>query len=110
MLLRLLARSETEEGIVFRNAAGRPWTGNAVRCCMRRLRKHFTTKGETEKIVAYHVRHTMGTQFTAAGVRDRVLADLMGHSSTRTTARYQHLQVEHLWEAMEQFEKKNRRR
>lgn len=111
MLLRLRAREESPHGAVFRNSAGQPWTGNAVRCCMRRLRRRFVKPGEPagEKVVAYTLRHTMGTMFTAAHVRDRVLADLMGHASTRTTARYQHLQVEHLWEAFDQFQAKNKR-
>jgi site-specific recombinase XerD len=34
------------------------------------------------------------------GLRDRVLAELMGHSRTDTTERYQHLQDRHLHEAI----------
>lgn len=102
MLLRLRVRAQSLEGPVFLNSLGRPWTGNAVRCRMRRLRKrmHKTTDTVQENIVAYSIRHSLATVAAAAGVRDRILADIMGHTSTRTTARYQHLQVEHLRSAM----------
>jgi site-specific recombinase XerD len=35
-------------------------------------------------------------------VRDKVLAELMGHTNTRTTQRYQHLQAKHLADAIRQ--------
>jgi len=72
---------------------------------MRRLRKHFVKESDTEKVVAYTVRHSTATIAAAAGVRDRMLADIMGHASTRTTARYQHLQVSHLRDAFELIER-----
>ena len=72
---------------------------------MRRLRKDLpNAAGCTESIVTYSVRHSLATIAAAAGIRDRVLADIMGHTDTRTTARYLHLQVEHLRRAMEILE------
>jgi site-specific recombinase XerD len=53
-----------------------------------------------EQVVAYTMRHTSATRASARGVRDRVLAELMGHTSTTTTQRYQHLQADHLAEAI----------
>ena len=55
-----------------------------------------------ENIVAYTLRHTAATRACTSGVPDRVLADLMGHTSTNTTRRYQHPQLEHLADAIKQ--------
>ncbi len=77
---------------VFTNRVGEAWTANAVRCAMRtgRARAGLNQPG-MERVVAYTMRHTAATDATANNVRDRTLADLMGHASTKTTARYQHL-------------------
>ena len=53
-----------------------------------------------ENIVAYTMRHTSATRATACGVRDKLLAELMGQTNTATTQRYQHLQAEHLADAI----------
>lgn len=106
-MLRLLARlAEAHEpdpdAFVFLNARGRPWTGNAVRCRMRRLREKvgLTADENGESVVTYTFRHTGGTRATVNGVPSKVLAELMGHTSTTTTERYQHPQVEHLHDAI----------
>lgn len=108
-MLRLLSRiarkrKPVPEGFVFLNRNAKPWTGNAVRCRMRVLRKKldFGPDENGELVVAYTVRHTSATRATANGVRDRVLAELMGHTNTRTTRRYQHLQAKHLHDAIRQ--------
>jgi integrase len=102
-LKRLLQRLQQliqpgPEDFVFLNSRGQPWSANAIRCYMRRLRARcgLVAGDGQEQVVAYTLRHTAATQATANGVRDRLLADLMGHTNTRTTARYQHLQAEHL--------------
>ncbi len=102
LLWRLSKGGQEMTGEVFRNAEGNPWTNNAVRLRMRWLRRKLKLQKDHrgENVVAYTFRHTMATEAAAAGVRDRVLAELMGHTTTRTTARYQHLQVEHLQAAM----------
>ena len=99
LLDRLARRSSTEPTEpVWRNRFGKPWTANAVRCRMRRLREKVGLGPDDngEQIVAYSLRHTGATAATGSGVSDRTLADLMGHTSTETTARYQHLQAQHL--------------
>jgi len=89
---------------VFLNRRGLPWTANAVRCRMRRLRKKLALVPDAngENVVAYTLRHTAATRACTSAVPDRVLADLMGHTSTSTTARYQHPQLNHLAEAIKQ--------
>lgn len=108
-MLRLLARlakrqPASPEDFIFLNCDGRPWSANAVRCRMRRLRAKLGLSPDEngENVVAYTMRHTSATRACSRGVRDRVLAELMGHSSTSTTQRYQHLQAEHLAQAIRQ--------
>jgi integrase len=75
---------------------------------MSRLRKRLGLSRDArgEQLVCYSVRHTGATRAAAAGVRDRILADIMGHTNTRTTARYQHLEVSHLTAAIESIRPK----
>lgn len=103
LLVRRLDRLDgPPAGKIFANTQGRPWTANAVRCAMRLLRRRqgIAVDHRGESLVAYTLRHTMATQATQRGVRDRLLADLLGHTSTRTTARYQHLDRKDLAEAV----------
>jgi integrase len=106
-MLRLLSRlarkrKPAPDEFVFVNRFGLPWTSNAVRLRMARLREKLNLGPDEngEDIVAYSLRHTSATRASARGVRDRVLAELMGHSSTATTQRYQHLQADHLADAI----------
>ncbi|MBV9075167.1 MAG: site-specific integrase [Acidobacteria bacterium] len=107
LLLRLRRRARSAEGPVFLNSRGRPWTKNAVRCLMRRLRRRlgYARDERGEQVVAYTFRHSRATLAAASGIVDRVLADLLGHVETRTTARYQHLNVQHLREALKRMAK-----
>ena len=101
-------RKPNPEDFIFLNRAGKPWTGNAIRCRMRTLRAKlgFTPDENGEQVVAYTMRHTSATRASANGVRDKVLAELMGHTSTRTTQRYQHLQAKHLYDAIKKANNK----
>jgi len=97
-------RQPKPEDFVFLNCRGLPWTANAVRCRMKRLREKLQLEPDAngESIVAYTIRHTAATQACTRGVPDRVLADLMGHTDTNTTRRYQHPQLVHLAEGIKQ--------
>jgi integrase len=72
---------------------------------MRRLRAKLKLKPDAngENVVAYTFRHTAATRACTSGVPDPVLADLMGHTSTDTTRRYQHPQLDHLAKAIQQM-------
>jgi integrase len=102
LMLRIHRRQTHPRGLIFQTARARAWTPNAVRCRFRRLRVQLgierDARGET--IVPYTFRHTGATMAAAAGVRDRALADVLGHVETKTTARYQHLLTEHLRAAL----------
>lgn len=92
------ARKPKPEDHVFLDRRRRPWTANAVRCRMKRLREKLGMEKDEngENIVAYSLRHTSATKACASGVPDRVLAELMGHANPTTTRRYQHPQLDHL--------------
>lgn len=98
LFLRLLAKTPDVEGRIFRTKRGRNWTANAVRCRFRRLRARLGMKPDRhgENVVPYTFRHTGATLCSANGVRDRMLADVLGHVETSTTQRYQHLSLDHL--------------
>lgn len=82
---------------------GRPWTRNGLRCAMRRARKKAgLDDAGGERVVCYTLRHTGATEATRRGMRDIALARRMGHTSTRTTARYQHLDTADLVRMIDQ--------
>lgn len=95
---RLLLRSTIVErnagGVIFRNSRGHPWTANAVRCRMRRLRVRagLVADHRGERIVAYSLRHTSATRYIADGGKPYLLRVIMGHARFRTTERYLHVQ------------------
>jgi len=86
---------------VFQSQLGMPYTKDCIRRSIAKAAKRagLLKEGE-EPIVPYTVRHTAATFATKAGIRDRILATIMGHTSTRTTARYQHLDIADLGESM----------
>lgn len=100
-LLLRLRRGAGPAAPVFVNRRGQAWTSNALRLAMRRARRRAGLDAGGELVVCYTLRHSGATEATAAGVGDRQLADLLGHASTRTTARYQHLRIGHLVEAID---------
>lgn len=51
----------------------------------------------------HSLRHTFGTHMAMHGVQVRVLQELMGHSSIRTTERYMHVAQDHLKAAVRGF-------
>lgn len=112
LLLRLMQRRRPGQSWIFCNSIGQPWSTNAVRCLMRRLRDRLKIRPDKfgETVVAYTFRHSVATLASARGIKDRTLADLLGHVETRTTARYQHLDVAHLRDALERLRGERRAR
>jgi integrase len=111
-ILRARRRPSPATGRLFVNTVGRPWTNNAVRCMLRRIRRRIDVAPDKfgENVVAYTFRHSGATYAASKGIVDRVLAEVLGHTETRTTSRYQHLQVSHLREAMSRLEPAAKRR
>lgn len=105
LLSRLMPSAWETNSPIFQSDKETGWTANAVRCRLRRLRRELKLGRDKrgENIVPYTFRHTGATEASAAGIRDRILADILGHTETSTTRRYQHLQTGHLRAAMLKF-------
>lgn len=91
---------------------GLPWSNNALRCLMRRARDRagLVADGDDERVVCYTMRHTSATEATRRGVTDALLARVMGHARTSTTARYQHLAGNDLVDAIDRLAARPRSR
>lgn len=76
---------------MFVNAAGGPYSKDVLR---RRLRRHSKAVG-IKTVTPYSLRHSFASMQADAGINQFSLASLMGHTSTRTTARYVHNSDEH---------------
>jgi len=98
MMERLTGNGHTH---VFLNTEGEPWTMNAVRLQVSRLKKNL---GLAKDLCAYLCRHGFGTRAIMNGVNPAVVAELMGHTSLEMISKvYVHLadQHEHLRSAVE---------
>jgi len=97
--LSKMLMTRNPDGPIFRNSRGLPWTANAVRCRMRRLREKLNLPAGT---VAYSYRHAFATDGLTNGVPIAEMAELLGHSDTKMLAEhYAHLdqRVTHMREA-----------
>lgn len=98
-LLHKLRNQQTSQ-YVFLNARRVPWTSNALRLAVHRIKDKCSLP---EDVCAYLIRHTFGTQAIMNGLNTSVVAELMGHTSTEMVDRvYVHLadQVTHLQQAV----------
>jgi len=89
------ARSHGQNGCVFLNSEGKPWTKNALGLRMRRLRNRAGVGPDEhgEQFVLYTNRHTFLTQAGAdPNISQSTLAEIAGHTDPRTTSRYIHAQ------------------
>lgn len=76
------------EGPLFRNARGNPWTKDAIKCRLSRIKANV----KIPVLCAYGIRHSFATEGLKNGVDSVTLAALMGHSDLAMVARtYQHL-------------------
>lgn len=98
LIARLMTRDVSDTDPIFCTKRGKAWTPNSLRCRMRVIRRKLGWKPDArgENIVPYTWRHTGATKYTAAGIRDRTIADILGHTEVSTTKRYQHLDVDDL--------------
>jgi integrase len=92
-------RSRPGSSHVFLNARGEPWTMDAVRLRVMRLKKKL---GLAPDLCCYLIRHGWATGALVNGVDVATVAELMGHSSLEmVTGVYAHLaeKTSHLQEA-----------
>ena len=100
--LLIAIRSRKEPGdYVFLNHRRTPWNRCNLSLRIRRARKKANIPADAK---LYGLRHAFGTRAIVNGVELKTLAELMGHTSTRTTEIYVHLsgQKAHLHAAMRQ--------
>jgi integrase len=84
---------------VFLTHRKTPWAHGSLAQRLKRCRR---AAGVAEDAKLYGLRHRFGTAAILNGVDLKTLAELMGHTTTRTTEHYLHLagQRQHLAEAM----------
>lgn len=91
-LMAVLRRDATSEH-VFLNMYGKPWTMNAVRLRMHRLKEKL---GLSDDVCTYLIRHAFGTNAIVNGVDVATVAELMGHTSLEMVSSvYLHLADQH---------------
>jgi integrase len=103
-LMAVLRRGATGP-FVFLNRRKKPWTGNAIRLRIQRLKKKLNLRKD---LCVYEARHAFGTSAVVNGVDVATVAELMGHTSLEMVSRvYLHLATEqtHLREAVERATK-----
>ncbi len=82
--------------LVFSDADG----GALDRNTMSKQVKAAMVRAGIPDASAHSLRHTFASRLAARGVPMQAIADLLGQNVARTTARYMHLQPEHLKQAM----------
>lgn len=100
-------RKESVSDYVFLNARGKPWTVNAIRLRITRIKDKTDLP---EDVCSYLLRHAFGTNAILNGVDVATVAELMGHTSLEMISRvYCHLAGEHkhLQEAVEKVRKRH---
>lgn len=61
-----------------------------------KLRLIAEAAGISKKVTPRQIRHCTAAHLTIKKVDQRRIANILGHSDLRSTARYQHLSIEHL--------------
>jgi integrase len=99
-LLKLLAGRDGTNGPIFKTINGGPWARNSLAQKIKRLRDRV---GIPADATLYGLRHRFGTRAIMNGVDLKTLAELLGHTTTRTTEHYVHTakEYDHLREAMQ---------
>jgi integrase len=87
---------------IFLNEDGTPYTRYTLRDRFRRLAKLCGV----ENVIPYGLRHTFASLQAVGGTETNSLAQLMGHSSTRTLQRYVSNTAKEHKEAMDRNEKR----
>ena len=54
--------------------------------------------GIKKRVTPHSIRHCTATHLTIKKIEQRTIANILGHTDLRSTARYQHLSIEHLRE------------
>jgi len=88
---RLIGAGESEH--VFLSRSGRPLSSSDV---WRRLARYLAPAGAPAGTTPHTLRHSFATHLLEGGADLRVIQELLGHSSLRTTQVYTHVSAAHL--------------
>jgi site-specific recombinase XerD len=88
-----LVRGGTQEGHVFVSRTGRPLSSSDVQ---RRLGRYLASACAPDGTSPHTLRHSFATHLLEGGADLRVIQELLGHSSLRTTQIYSHVSAAHL--------------
>lgn len=91
-----LVSGGTDEDYVFLSRTGRPLSSSDVR---RRLARYLGVAGAPLGTSPHTLRHSFATHLLEGGADLRVIQELLGHSSLRTTQVYAHVSAAHLRKA-----------
>lgn len=88
-----LVKGDSEEDHVFLSRTGRPLSSSDVQ---RRLARYLAGSGAPLGTSPHTLRHSFATHLLEGGADLRVIQELLGHSSLRTTQVYAHVSAAHL--------------
>lgn len=91
-----LVRGDSEEDHVFLSRTGRPLSSSDVQ---RRLARYLAGSGAPLGTSPHTLRHSFATHLLEGGADLRVIQEMLGHSSLRTTQIYAHVSAAHLRKA-----------
>jgi site-specific recombinase XerD len=86
----------SEEDHIFLSRTGRPLSSSDVQ---RRLARYLAQAGAPMGTSPHTLRHSFATHLLEGGADLRVIQELLGHSSLRTTQVYAHVSAAHLRKA-----------
>jgi integrase/recombinase XerC len=82
---------------LFISVRGRPISVPGVRWIIAQYAAQYAVESGFDKNIHPHsLRHSFATHLVNAGCDVRVVQELLGHASISTTARYAHVNIEHL--------------
>jgi integrase/recombinase XerD len=92
---------------VFLALTHHPGAHLSDRAINRILKEYSSKAGILKGVHAHTMRHTFATHLLGGGADLRVIQELLGHSSIRTTEIYTHVSMDHLSRQHEKFHPRN---
>jgi integrase len=83
---------------VFTRPSGGPWEPAFLQRAFKMAKK---LAGIRPELRIHDLRHSTASWLTIAGTSERMVRDVLGHKDARMTARYSHLEPQHLQEALD---------
>jgi integrase/recombinase XerC/integrase/recombinase XerD len=88
-----LVKEAAQDDHVFLSRTGRPLSSSDVQ---RRLARYLARAGAPRGTSPHTLRHSFATHLLEGGADLRVIQEMLGHSSLRTTQVYTHVSAAHL--------------